>query len=158
MDNLITEINTEIQLKEAFAEFLGVELADIPAELLDEAMGGRTLGMADMDPEMGAARGRAAELDWVSDMKSRQDAAKKRPSTFRDPTKGGAPAAMRPEMEDPKAGDFVVVGGKPVKIVDIKQMFGGMDFVYLQGVRKPVMMDRLNLHKRVGKVNVFSLK
>ena len=42
MDNLITEINTEIQLKEAFAEFLGVELADIPEELLDEAMGGRT--------------------------------------------------------------------------------------------------------------------
>ena len=127
------------------------------AELLDEAMGGRTLGMADVNPEQGAAKGRAAELDWISDMKARQDTAKKRPSTFRDPTKGGAPASM-PEMEDPKAGDFVVVGGKPIKIVDIRQMFGGMDFVYLDGVRKPVMLDRLNLHKRVGKVNVFSLK
>jgi len=157
MDNLITEINTEIQLKEAFASWLGVDLADIPKELLDEALPG-PVGLAGPGEPMSAAKGRAAERSWAQELAARQDKAKERPSTFRDPRTGGTPTmAAQPEMEDPKAGDFVVIGGKPVKIVDKKNTFGN-DFVYLQGVQKPVIVDRLSLAKRVGKVNVFSLK
>jgi len=157
MENLITEINTEIKLKEAFAEFLGMDLADIPAELIAEAMGG-ALGLSGPGERLSAAQGRASEMDWVQDMQARKDKAQDRPSTFRDPRKGGEPTMNRqPEGEDPKAGDFVVVGGKPVKIVDTKTMFGNSKFAYLQGVKSPVMMDRLALAKRVGKVNVFNL-
>ena len=155
MENLITNINAEIQIKEAFAEFLGVDLADIPAELLDEAMG-RSLGLAGPGERVSAAKARAGEMDWVADMKARQDKAQARPSTFRDPRKGGEPT-MNTQPEDPKAGDFVLVGGRPVKIVDTKTMFGNSRFAYLQGEQSPVMMDRLALAKRVGNKNIFKL-
>lgn len=149
---LLNEINTKINLQEEFAEFLGVALEDIPAELLEM---GRALALEPMDNMGRASHDRAGEMDWRKGMQGGKEAPYK-PKTYRDPTRGGMPTSA--QRADAQQGDFVVVNGKPVKIVDKKEMFGGNQFVYLQGMQKPVIADRLNLHKRVGKVNVFSLK
>lgn len=154
--SLITEINTEINLKEEFASWLGVALANIPAELLDEALGG-ALGMTSMGG-MGDTRreARRGEQEWRAQAQGGKEAPYKPTGAFRDPTKGGAPEMMQNDAVD--VGDFVVVQGRPVKVVDKQNKFGGNEFVYLQGMQKPIIVDRLTLDKKVGKVKVFSVR
>ncbi len=152
--SLLIDINAEIKLKEDFAEWLGVSFENIPEEILAEAgFAGRTLGMPLNNPggPLSAAKGRSQEMDWVQGLKGDQE--RDKPSTYRDPL------TAQPEMadrgEDPKSGDFIVVDGQPMKIKDVKQMYGN-NFAYVQGMQKPVMVDNLELAKRVGKVNVFN--
>ena len=156
MDNsLLTEINTEINLKEEFAEWIGIAYADIPEEILTEAgFQNRTLGMPINNPggTQSAARGRASEMDWVQSMKGDQE--RQKPSTYRDPTTGNPEMARAEQGADPKAGDFVVVDGQPMKVADVKQIYGD-SFIYVQGMKKPIIVSNLKLAKRVGKINVF---
>jgi hypothetical protein len=125
-------------------------------EILAEAgMMGRSLGMPLNNPggHESAAKGRAGERDWVQGLaKDKKNIA----STFRDSTQGGNPT-MTPRAEA-QAGDFVVVAGKPTKIRDVKQMYGNDSFAYLEGQQKPIITSRLELAKRVGKINVFKIK
>jgi len=147
--SILTQINEEIKQKAEFASWLGVALEDIPQELLDEAFGNADMG------GMSAAQAKAGERSWAQELAAGKPEG--RPSTFRDPRKGGAPEmAAKPETPDPNVGDFVLINGKPVKIVNKTQTFGN-DFVYLQGAQKPVMVDRLQPVKKVGKLNVFAI-
>lgn len=154
--SLLTEINAEINLKEEFAKWIGLPLEIIPEELIAEAgLQGAVLGMPTNNPggPLSAARGRSQEMDWVQGLKG--DQARQKPSTYRDPM------TKNPEMASqdavPKAGDFVVVDGQPMKVNDVKQMFGNDEFVYVQGMKSPIMANRLKLQKRVGKLNVFGM-
>lgn len=144
---LFEEINEEIKLKSDLAESIGVDIKDLPQELINEIMGG-ALGMTE-PADVRAGKARAGEREWRNDLSQRQQAAKERQGQFR------APEAAQHEAN---VGDFVVVGGKPMKIIDKKKMFGDSEFVYLQGARKPVMVDNLKLAKKVGNVKVFTHK
>lgn len=153
-DKLLSEINEEINKKAEFATWFGMPIENIPQEILDEAFGQGALGMVDMGGES-RREARRGEQEWRTEMQPGGREAPYQAKTYRDPTRGGEPT-MSPGSEA-NVGDFVVVDGKPVKIVDKKTMFGGNNFVYLQGMQKPVIADRLNLHKKVGRVNVFAI-
>lgn len=152
--NLFVEINTEIKLKEDLATTIGIAVEDIPQEILDEAIGG-ALSMSQMDNMSARKHDKAGEMEWRRDMQGGKEGLNKS-KTYRDPAQGGAPT-MTKDADGPSTGDFVIVNGKPTKIVDTKLMFGGNEFVYLQGAKKPIIADRLKLHKSVGDINVFAI-
>lgn len=152
--DLIQEINERSRLVKEFCNATGVKEQDIPQELLDEIWGGPDAAAPFDDNAKLAKSDKYADFDWTG----HKGESGFKPSTYRgregDPRtlpQGGQQAGA---ADQPAAGDFIVVGGKPSKVSRVESKFGNT-FAYVDGYPKPIMIKDLSMDKEVGGRKVF---